>query len=386
MVVPDYRGGGIVNLMTTLALACGGDSGAYPPLEALPAEGLARARNLLLLVIDGLGYEYLAQRWPASTLARNMAARITSVFPSTTASAITTTMTGAAPQQHALTGWHMYFRELDAVAVVVQFRTRSDGRSLAALGAQPAALFDHTPFFDRIALPAHVVSPQRIIDSEFNVAHCGGARRHGYNTLAQFFEAIAALIADGEGRKFIYAYFPELDTLAHRHGAASPQVADEFHAFDRAFARFLERARGTGTAIIATADHGLIDSPRERLIELDDHPALAETLALPLCGERRVAYCYVHRHQRAQFEAYVAERLGHCAMLTRSDSLIAQGYFGLGEPHPRLAERIGDYALVMKDDYTIKDWLPQEKRHAQIGVHGGMSAEEMYVPLIVMHV
>ena len=72
------------------------------------------------------------------------------------------------------------------------------------------------------------------------------------------------------------------------------------------------------------------------------------------------------------------------ATLYRSTELIAQNWFGPGAPHPRLAERVGNYTLVMKDNCTVKDWLPGEKRHVHIGVHGGISDDEMYVPLITL--
>ena len=67
----------------------------------------------------------------------------------------------------------------------------------------------------------------------------------------------------------------------------------------------------------------------------------------------------------------------------RSSDLIAQGWFGLGPANPRLAERVGEYTLVMKGDYTIKDWITGEQRHLTLGVHGGVSAAEMYVPLVL---
>ena len=37
--------------------------------------------------------------------------------------------------------------------------------------------------------------------------------------------------------------------------------------------------------------------------------------------------------------------------------------------HARLASRVGDYTLLMKDDWTIKDWLPGEKPFRMLGVH-----------------
>jgi hypothetical protein len=72
-------------------------------------------------------------------------------------------------------------------------------------------------------------------------------------------------------------------------------------------------------------------------------------------------------------------------MLFRSADLVADGLFGPGTPHPRLADRIGDYTLVMHDNYVIRDHLLGERRHAQIGVHGGATPDEMLVPLVVAH-
>ena len=39
----------------------------------------------------------------------------------------------------------------------------------------------------------------------------------------------------------------------------------------------------------------------------------------------------------------------------KSEELVEQGVFGIGEPHPSLLSRIGDYILIMKDNYVIKD-------------------------------
>jgi len=115
---------------------------------------------------------------------------------------------------------------------------------------------------------------------------------------------------------------------------------------------------------------------------LDDHPQLAQWLALPLSGERRVAYCHVMDGHQADFAAYVRQHLAHCADLHVSADLIREGYFGPPPYHPQLAARVGDFTLVMKADWTITDWMPGEKRYKLIGVHGGGSWEEMRVPLI----
>jgi hypothetical protein len=70
--------------------------------------------------------------------------------------------------------------------------------------------------------------------------------------------------------------------------------------------------------------------------------------------------------------------------LYRSEDLIARNYFGLFEPDPRLYDRIGDYVLIMRDNYIIKDFLLNEEEKFHIGNHGGVTEEEMLVPVVVV--
>lgn len=381
---PDYTGGSIVNLMRSIAEACGAPGLDYSPALHLDAAELDAATNIVLLVVDGMGLDYLERRGRSGAFHDHLRSALTSVFPTTTACAIPAFLTGLAPQQHGLTGWHMYFHEIDRVAAVLPLTPRGGGAFGFAQAELPRRLFSHVPLSARMRRAAHVLSPARISESAFNRFHTAGAARWAYQTRDELFGRLADIVS-APGRKYIYAYFPTIDSLAHDHGIGSAQVAGVFRELDSAFARFLERIRGTETHVIVTADHGFIDSPPERLIELDDHPRLTAMLLHPLCGEWRVAYAYVKPDCRAAFTDYVAAELGHAATLYRSEELVERGWFGLGAEHPRLRARIGDFTLVMKDNWTIKDWLPQEKRHTQIGTHGGTSAAETFVPLIVAH-
>ena len=71
-------------------------------------------------------------------------------------------------------------------------------------------------------------------------------------------------------------------------------------------------------------------------------------------------------------------------LLFESEALVEAGWFGPGAAHPNLRSRIGDYTLLMQGGATVKDWMPGERRHTMIGVHGGASAEEMLVPLVMI--
>ena len=382
MIKPDYCGGSIVNLMSSILQAFEAGAQLYPPLRALPPESLTK-RNIVLLVIDGLGHDNLIAHRKDGALLRHLQDRITSVFPATTATAVTTFLTGTAPQQHGVPGWFTYFREVGSVLAVLPYQPRHGSR---VPKIPMRMLLDHVPVFDRLEARSHVVAPKRIVHSEFNVAHSGKAQTYGFTSLSQMFEAIENIARAPRERNYIYAYWPELDRLAHEHGIASREALAHLAQLDEAFASFLAEISGTSTTVIVTADHGFIDACTDQAIELETHPQLARLLTLPLCGERRAAYCYVHPTERERFVEYVTAHLEAYAEVRDSKYLIESGFFGLGAPHARLQERIGDYTLIMKDRSIIKDWLPGEPRYAQVGVHGGMCPEEMYVPLIVAEV
>lgn len=380
MTLPDYRAS-IVNLTASIASGLGAAS-LHATLPALAPERLREARRVVLLVVDGLGYDFLQAQ--SGTLRQHLHCRLTSVFPSTTASAIPVFLTGLAPRQHALTGWHMYLRELGAIAATLPFRLRVGHQPLAAARISPQMLYGLAPLFDGLGVPSHVVSPHIIVHSDFNAALSGRAARHGYRNLEEMFAVMARLVDEPERRAYIHAYWPELDSLAHAHGIDSPRAAAAFSALDTAFAAFLEAVRGTGTLVLVTADHGFIDTRAEDTVDLDDHPALRATLVLPLCGEPRVAYAYVRSGRKQDFEAYVREYLSERVACHASADLIEAGWFGPGPTHPALAARVGDYTLVAKGRTILRDWLPGEERYVHVGVHGGVSDAEMRVPLIAV--
>lgn len=378
MLVPDYTNGGLVNLMASIALAVGAPPTGHPPLEMVAPEEL-EGRKLVLLVMDGLGDAFLG-RQGQSRLKRHRIGRLSSVFPTTTATAITTFATGLAPRAHGVTGWFTYFRELGSVAAVLPFRPRHGGAPYSEAGITPAQLVGGPPLTERATVPCHVVSPHYIVDSDYSRTTAGTAERHGYRDLWDFFDRLHAIF-EQPGPSYTFAYWPELDARMHRHGTNSREVSEHFATFDKALAKFLDAAAGSGATLLVTADHGVMDTQPSHALRLEDHPPLADYLMLPLCGDPRVAFCYLREGRRPDFVRYVESELKDSCQLVDSRELVSSGYFGPGATHPRLHDRSGDVTLIMRDNYILRDRLPTEKPYTLIGVHGGLSAEELYVPL-----
>jgi len=262
------------------------------------------------------------------------------------------------------------------------FRRRGDEVPLSQLGISPAALLPGRSLFDAMPCRSFIVSQRRIVDSEYSMHMGGKAQRIGYDNLSGMVDAIDAVVRSGNERKYVYAYYPEFDTVAHVHGVGSGQAAKRLTAIDAAFAALLRRLVCTDTVVVVSADHGFIDTPKSQALELADYPELVELLRLPLTGEPRVAFCHVVPDAVEEFMRRATVSLGAQADVRRSRVLIDEGWFGPGTAHPRLAERLGDVALVMRDHCTIKDRLPGEKQHVMIGNHGGATEDEMYVPLV----
>src|SRR3954463_6469021 len=162
-MLPTYAGGSLVNLVASLVAARGG-AARHRELDLMPARELSDARNVVLLIVDGLGDRYVRQRGAGGELARRRRGALTSVFPSTTASAITTSYTGCTPLEHGLTGWFTYFGQAGCVAAALPSGRLGDMAPLAARGVSAENVFTVPSLFTQLPVRSIVVTYRDIID------------------------------------------------------------------------------------------------------------------------------------------------------------------------------------------------------------------------------
>lgn len=386
MVKPNYTEGNVINLMSSISRSMGDDSSPYPSLQSLNPNILKNSRNIVLLILDGIGYEYLKEYGKDTILGQNSPEKLTTVFPSTTATAMTSFFTGLAPQQHAVTGWFIHLKELGTVATILYFNPRWGGQPFSKLKIKPEQITNQTTIFERIERRAYLVIPQPIVNSDTTKITGRGAKLISYRSMKGFFKKIKKRLFTNDKKKFIFGYWPLFDSLCHKHGVGSKDVLYHFDELNQRLTDFVRSIGGTDTTVIITADHGMIDTSPDKHINLKDHPQLTDTFVLPLSGEPRAAYCFVRPAKIDQFKGYIQDHLADCCDVRSSEELLAEGYFGLYEPHPKLYDRIGDYVLLMKDNYVIRDFLLSEEEKFLVGNHGGVHEKEMYVPLVTIKV
>ncbi len=363
-VLPDYRGANLAGVVPAL-LAPPGGRPAW-----LPAE-LRSAEQVVLLVADGLGWLQLEDRRHLLPRLSGMAGGpITTVVPSTTATALTSLAVGAAPAQHGVVGYRLVVQAPSGPEVmnVLKWRTQSgDARPFV----DPASLQRLDPFRGR---PVPVVSLAAFAGTAFTEAHQRGARQVGWVQASSMAVDVKALVAAGE--PFVYAYYDGVDRMAHVRGFGEYYDA-EVVALDRIVGDLLDVLPPTA-ALAVTADHGQVEVGR-RAVELDRR--LLDQVSM-VSGEARFRWLH------AKAGTGGADRLadlatgiyGDEAWVSTVDQVEEQGWLG-GPLDAELRARLGDVALV---PYKAVGYLD----HAEAGEfrlacrHGSMTADEMLIPFV----
>ncbi len=377
MLKPDYTKS-TVNLMSSIGKKLGWRS-PYSSLKELDAE-LKDAEEIILIVVDGLSYKFLKECGQKSFLRKHVKNKISAAFPTTTAAANTVFHTGLPPQQTAITGWYMYFKEGDIIGAPLPFVSRVGESPLSEIGLSGKDLFNFKSFFERIKVKSYAILYEKIIGSEFNKTANKKANEISYKTVKQFSKKIVN-ISKLKGKKYIFAYFPKVDTSMHKIGVTSRKTKKVFRKIDRAIKRISKKLKGKNVKIIVTADHGLVDINSENFINITNYPKLVNLLKMPLSGDPRVSYFFIKKGKKKEFEKQAKKVFGKkCDILTRSEA-IKKNYFGLFKENPKLKDRVGDYIIIPKKKYAVFDFI---KNNTFIGYHGGLSSEELYVPLIVI--
>lgn len=378
MILPNYESGSIVNLISSL-MAYYKIKNNYKPLEDFK---IPIHKRLVFMVIDGLGLSFLETHGKNSFLHKLTKSQLTSVFPSTTAAALTSLMTGQAPLQHGLTGWFMYFKELATAGIPLPFSPRFTDKSFCDLDVKIEEIFDFQTIFKKINNSMLVLSPKQSIDSPFSKYCFGNKAKNGFETFEECFELIKNQVINHPTTEMIYVYIPHFDECAHHYGINSVESIEMFNKVDKLFFDLTKSTEDTETLYIVTADHGLIDSSKDRILDISDFPAIKECLVLPLCGEPRVPYCYVRPAKYEQFIHAVDDHLGAYCDRYSLNEVLSRNLFGIGKRNSKLYDRIGDEVLIMKDNFVLLDRVYHEQQKDFVGFHGGLSKDEMLIPLI----
>jgi predicted AlkP superfamily pyrophosphatase or phosphodiesterase len=245
-------------------------------------------------------------------------------------------------------------------------------------------IMDIKPFHKNLNAKCFSFAPKKIANTNFTNFISSYTKIIPSTSYTNTFTKLkSVLLSPSRKRRFLHAYIPDFDSLSHLYGTHSEPTLNCFRLLDKKIKNFLNSIKSTNTKVIITADHGFLDIKPKNNIWVDDIAGLDDCLSLPLTGEPRVRYCYLKLSKIKDFKRIISSKLSKYCWCFNSEQLITDNFYGLGKPNKKLFDRVGDFVLIMKDGYILKQNLANEKnRHLTIGNHGGVTDDEMLVPLI----
>lgn len=344
---------------------------------------LPAARRAVVVLVDGLGDALLRRHAGHAPVLRGARAHpdsrvLDTVFPTTTAAALTSLATGRAPSVHGIVGYDAF-----------DPRQR---RVVNQLGGWPADLDPHawqsTPtLFETLAPRRSVVTVSRpkFRSSSLTLAGLRGGDFVEANTPAARVAATLKVLRERRDA-LVYLYWDDLDKVGHSHGSGSDRWLEELEELDSALRRLVAGA-GEGTLVLLTADHGMVDIEPEGRIDFSLDPALVDGVEFTAGEPRGVQLHFAAdapRERRAQTVAAWRERFGEQAWVLEGEEIDAAGWFGPGFA-PGVRERVGDVLVAAHGPLALYDGR-RVGPHAfdMVGQHGSLTDAERRIPLLVL--
>jgi len=360
-IVPDYGGANVRGIIPALL----GPTSWRTSLPNWMPSVLAEANQIVLLVLDGIGWEQLqSRRSVAPTLAELEGGPITTVAPTTTSTALASITTGLTPGEHGLLGYRIVL----GGEVVNVLRWAAGGRDRRR--SQPPDDVQRCPAFLGEAVP--VVSPFELCYTSFSAAHLRGGIPVGYRESSSMPVEIGLQLRNDQ--RFVYAYYGGVDKIAHERGFGDFYDA-ELRRADQLVGDVLD-VLPPGAALLVTADHGQVEVGRNVV-----HPSSSLlSLVSMQSGEGRFRWFHARKGAAADLLAIAADEFGSSGWVVAREEAIANGWFGPSVAPP-VAARLGDVAVVARDPVSYFD--PDDSGPFElICRHGSMTSAEVYVPLL----
>jgi Type I phosphodiesterase / nucleotide pyrophosphatase/PglZ domain len=323
------------------------------------------ARQVVILVLDGLGWEQFDERRDQMpVLATFDGGPITTVAPSTTATALTSITTGLTPGEHGLVGYRIDFG--GEVLNVLRWATAAGD---ARRKFEPDRVQPFAPFMGE-SIP--IVTKADFQHSGFTEAHLRGGRFLGWRATSSMAVAVGELLRAGE--PLIYTYYDGIDKIAHERG-----FNEYYEAELRSTDDLVEQIRAQltdGAVLLVTADHGQVDVGTN--LQVPD----AEVLRLTryMSGEGRFRWLHARPGQAEELLDVASVAHGDVAWVMSRQQMIDDGWFG-PVVSPPVAARFGDVALIARAPISFVD--PADSGPFPLVCrHGSLTSAEMLVPLL----
>lgn len=402
LTIPRYSSSSIIQV-PSLIHGMLGDSSFGPLANVIPQNVRARDfTNVVHFLIDGFGQKQWNDYRDRIFLLKGIELKgnetaIDTVFPSSTPVALNSLYSnGQPPIQHGLVDWWLYNRDIDNIMVTLPFCTMQDNRpdSLKEV-LPPETLFEGTTIFEILTSKGVDVKSfisDKYAKSVYSRVTLKGSQIVSHDSAANMMDAISKALTTTDSRKYLYGYWGGIDEIGHAFGPSSDEHEAATYEFFNELTRFvrtLDAETAQKTVVLISADHGQIDVDPAQTMYLNDLEGFDNILAtsnqgnkiLPWGGTREV---FIEAREPKLAYEFLNAHLAETADIIFTDDAIKLGLFGSSKHvHPMLKSRTGNLIILPRNKHLIWYKHPAGTTVTNRGQHGGLSLDEMSIPLAI---
>ena len=351
----------------------------HKSLECLDNKLQNNYKNVVFIVLDGMGEHILQNLSPDGYFKNNQIDCVTSVYPSTTTAALTTYYSGKPPYETGWIAWSQYFKEYGRAIDMLKHaesyqRDKIDYSRLNVF----ENIVNYTTIFEQIEKASPHVKAYEL-EPTYTEKRANKSIRT--DSLEEIIESIEMLCKNPD-EKFIFAYCDNPDGILHKYGTSS-QEAKEFIQNAEKQIKEMCGQLGDNTIVIISADHGHKDI--DKAYTLLDYPEIQECLIMPAALESRVISFWVKEEMKTEFEQRFKNAFGEEFLLMTKEEFLDKHFLGYGEKHPKIDDFIGNYIALSTAGSIIRlETYLAEGKPVKKSTHCGLTKEEMEVPVIVI--
>jgi hypothetical protein len=390
-VLPDYESLNLSNIKSLVGRIFGShslDNSAIPSQVLDDFDGIER---VFLIIMDGFGYNRLLTHIKSHNGAlselveKGILQSLTSPFPATTSTSLASIFTGMPPVEHGIVGYQMFSREYGCVVNALDMKPVYGYSSEVEIARDLSRkVKPWMPVLNNHGVRTLVVTKASIVGSGLSRVIHADLDVIPYMLESEMFVKCRREL-ENQGPMFLALYYSGVDTLEHRYGPNSEEVRNEIETFDFLLKNFLKQlsdAAKNETLIILTSDHGVCET--QRTIYVKDILEVASRLQLPPVGDSRAAFLYAKQPEKENLWRALQKELDGFTIMEPVD-LIEAGAFGRTSDSEPLKSLIGDFAALSNGPNGLSyPYYENDRNREQNGGHGGMTAEEVLVPLLSM--
>ncbi|MGD0330779.1 MAG: alkaline phosphatase family protein [Nitrososphaeria archaeon] len=389
-VLPDYQNFNVRNISSIIGGIYGIDSLVSFKFPEDYLDDLQGVDKVLLLIIDGLGYSrflmYIASnRGVLSYLAEKGTSKpLTSTFPATTSTSLTSIFTGMSPSEHNIIGYQMFSKEYGLIFNTLSMQpvygvsNRIDIAEEYSKKVKP-----WMSSFKNYNIKAVVVTRGSIVESGLSRVIHRDLEVAPYILESDMLTRCRNEL-ENSSRALVVMYYSGFDALAHRYGPYSEEATSvlqslEYNLKNTLFNK-LSKDTKKKTLILLTADHGV--SEVSGIYFFKDYPEILENLLLPPVGDSRATFLFSKNGQIELLKDAFEKKMDGFS-LHNSRELIMRGAFGKVDNSKSLETTVGDVIALSRSNNALQyPYFDEDRSRPLLGAHGGMTAEEIIVPLL----